>query len=485
MRYYIKEYLNQKYEIAAMDGYDAYVSIYNHEDIHLTSQQKETVSCLTVDNQYYYGIGQEECHDYCQIAQYLDMDPLRFLQFYPSSRDYGNYKNFSQFQDIHHCMDFRKIIEDEIKELVLKEQLHPDSLLYTLLKAKGYVYQSSDENIPYELLHTPIEELGLSVRSYNCLKRANIHTLRDLRQVMKNDGLYKIRNMAHKLVKEIIDAYCQFLNQNFSYHLELHFMQKKSPITFVYDKQGFALKSIVSSIFQDFFLADHKSLLKHHDAIFTPKITNVLLWMGYSNIDDVEPHLPKLDDYFYKLSFTSKPDALQKRYNDYLHAHITYHEIPYSIYQKLINQEASQKDIQNALQKYNAYVESVVEQINNKIYYVENDQTREFYHDDENDTVDIYDMGIYECIQYDDLKKIMDSLEDICVIKEVMKKIRLSHSYYIIKDLNEYKAQVDMIIKNHSQLEAKELIEQLLDNPFLLKHQYEELVQYIRLKYNS
>ena len=47
---------------------------------------------------------------------------------------------------------------------------------------------------------------------------------------------------------------------------------------------------------------------------------------------------------------------------------------------------------------------------------------REFYHDDENDTVDIYDMGIYECIQYDDLKKIMDSLEDICVIKEVMKK---------------------------------------------------------------
>ena len=68
---------------------------------------------------------------------------------------------------------------------LFKRQLHPDSLLYTLLKAKGYVYQSSDENIPYELLHTPIEELGLSVRSYNCLKRANIHTLRDLRQVMK------------------------------------------------------------------------------------------------------------------------------------------------------------------------------------------------------------------------------------------------------------------------------------------------------------
>ena len=37
---------------------------------------------------------------------------------------------------------------------------------------------------------------------------------------------------------------------------------------------------------------------------------------------------------------------------------------------------------------------------NNKIYYVENDQTREFYHDDENDTVDIYDMGIYDGLHY-------------------------------------------------------------------------------------
>lgn len=480
MRYYIKELLNHSYEIAAMDGYDAYVSIYNHEDIHLTSQQKEALSCSSIDNQYYYGIGQEECHDYYQIAQYLDMDPLRFLQFYPSSRDYGNYKSFSQFQDIHHYMDFRKIIEDEIKEFVLKDQLNPDSLLYTLLIAKGYVYQSSHESIPQELLHTPIEKLDLSVRSYNCLKREGIHTLHDLRQVMKNDGLYKIRNMAHKLVKEIIDAYCQFLNQNFSYHLELHFMQKKSPVTFVYDKQGFALKSIVSSIFLDFFPDMNESLFNNHDALFTSKITNILLWMGYSTIKDVEPHLLEFDNYFYKLSLTSKPNALQKRYDDYLHAHIIYHEIPYSFYQKLIHQKASQKDIQHALQQYNAYIDSVVEQINRKIYYVENDKAKEFYHDEQNDTFDIYDMGFYECIQYDDLKKIIDSLEDICVVKKVMEKIRLSHSFHILKDLGEYKAQVDMIVKNHSQIEANKLIEQLLEEPFLLKHQYKELLQYIQ-----
>lgn len=286
--------------------------------------------------------------------------------------------------------------------------------------------------------------------------------------------------MAHKLVKEIIDAYCQFLNQNFSYHLELHFMQKKSPIIFVYDKQGFGLKSIVSSIFLDFFPDMNESLFNNHDALFTSKITNILLWMGYSTIKDVEPHLPEFDNYFYKLSLTSKPNDLQKRYDDYLHAHIIYHEIPYSFYQKLIHQKASQKDIQNALQQYNAYIDSIVEQINRKIYYVENDKTKEFYHDEQNDTFDIYDMGFYECIQYDDLKKIIDSLEDICVVKKVMEKIRLSHSFHILKDLGEYKAQVDMIIKNHSQIEANKLIEQLLEEPFLLKHQYKELLQYIQ-----
>ena len=37
-----------------------------------------------------------------------------------------------------------------------------------------------------------------------------------------------------------------------------------------------------------------------------------------------------------------------------------------------------------------------------------------------------------------------------------------------------------MIVKNHSQIEANKLIEQLLEEPFLLKHQYKELLQYIQ-----
>ncbi|MBO4262216.1 MAG: DNA-directed RNA polymerase subunit alpha, partial [Clostridia bacterium] len=48
-----------------------------------------------------------------------------------------------------------------------------------------------------------IEEMDLSVRSYNCLKRANIHTIEDLTKKTEDDML-KVRNLGKKSLDEII-----------------------------------------------------------------------------------------------------------------------------------------------------------------------------------------------------------------------------------------------------------------------------------------
>jgi DNA-directed RNA polymerase subunit alpha len=53
-------------------------------------------------------------------------------------------------------------------------------------------------------LETPIEELDLSVRAYNCLKRAGIHTLQDLTRMTENE-MMKIRNLGKKSLKEVMD----------------------------------------------------------------------------------------------------------------------------------------------------------------------------------------------------------------------------------------------------------------------------------------
>ena len=53
-------------------------------------------------------------------------------------------------------------------------------------------------------LETPIEEVEFSVRAYNCLKRAGVHTLQDLVN-MKESEVTKIRNLGKKSLKEVFD----------------------------------------------------------------------------------------------------------------------------------------------------------------------------------------------------------------------------------------------------------------------------------------
>ena len=53
-------------------------------------------------------------------------------------------------------------------------------------------------------LETPIEEIEFSVRAYNCLKRAGIHTMQDLIS-KKEVEVTKIRNLGKKSLKEVID----------------------------------------------------------------------------------------------------------------------------------------------------------------------------------------------------------------------------------------------------------------------------------------
>ncbi len=60
------------------------------------------------------------------------------------------------------------------------------------------------EDSKTKALETSIDDLDFSVRAYNCLKRANIHTLQDL--VSKDEQeIMKIRNLGKKSLKEVLD----------------------------------------------------------------------------------------------------------------------------------------------------------------------------------------------------------------------------------------------------------------------------------------
>ncbi|HHT01317.1 MAG TPA: DNA-directed RNA polymerase subunit alpha [Firmicutes bacterium] len=59
-----------------------------------------------------------------------------------------------------------------------------------------------EENEKDKLLEMPIEELDLSVRSYNCLKRAGINTVAELVNKTPED-MMKVRNLGKKSLQEV------------------------------------------------------------------------------------------------------------------------------------------------------------------------------------------------------------------------------------------------------------------------------------------
>ena len=61
-----------------------------------------------------------------------------------------------------------------------------------------------DDNAKEKVLEMTIEELDLSVRSFNCLKRAGINTVEDL--IMKSEeDMMKVRNLGRKSLEEVIN----------------------------------------------------------------------------------------------------------------------------------------------------------------------------------------------------------------------------------------------------------------------------------------
>ena len=62
------------------------------------------------------------------------------------------------------------------------------------------VEKESNEKV--KVLEMQIEELDLSVRSYNCLKRAGINTVEDLTNRTEED-MMKVRNLGKKSLEEV------------------------------------------------------------------------------------------------------------------------------------------------------------------------------------------------------------------------------------------------------------------------------------------
>jgi DNA-directed RNA polymerase subunit alpha len=85
-------------------------------------------------------------------------------------------------------MDHLSVVADINDEVVMMEDV---------LKESGVEQQNKGQQLM-------IEDLDLSVRSYNCLKRAGIQTVDELTQKTE-DEMMRVRNLGKKSLKEVKD----------------------------------------------------------------------------------------------------------------------------------------------------------------------------------------------------------------------------------------------------------------------------------------
>ena len=164
---------------------------------------------MTVANGKGYVEAKENKKLFCEgkpevIAIDSSYSPIELVKVEDEKTRVGQNENFDKLTM--HIYTNGSITPEEAMALsakILIEHFNIIADLNAISKVSGLMQEKQVDNIT-KTLETPIEEIEFSVRAYNCLKRAGIHTVQDLIS-KKESEVTKIRNLGKKSLKEVID----------------------------------------------------------------------------------------------------------------------------------------------------------------------------------------------------------------------------------------------------------------------------------------
>lgn len=164
---------------------------------------------MTVANGKGYVEAKENKKIFCEgkpevIAIDSSYSPIELVKVEDEKTRVGQNENFDKLTM--HIYTNGSITPEEAMALsakILIEHFNIIADLNAISNVSGLMQEKQVDNIT-KTLETPIEEIEFSVRAYNCLKRAGIHTVQDL--INKREvEVTKIRNLGKKSLKEVID----------------------------------------------------------------------------------------------------------------------------------------------------------------------------------------------------------------------------------------------------------------------------------------
>ena len=138
------------------------------------------------------------------IAIDSNYSPVERIAFEPVPTRVGQNENYDKLiMDVYTNGSLKPEEAIALAAKILIEHLNIVCDLNNITNIPEMMSEKKEDTIT-KTLETPIEEIEFSVRAYNCLKRAGIHTLQDLVNKSEND-MMKIRNLGKKSLKEVLD----------------------------------------------------------------------------------------------------------------------------------------------------------------------------------------------------------------------------------------------------------------------------------------
>ncbi len=204
-------YINQEGagEVCARDiKHDADVEILN-EDLHIATLDEDAKLFMeiTIDKGRGY-ISSDQNKELIQgqigvIATDSIFTPVEKVNYYTDTTRVGNVTDYDKLTI--EIWTNGTITPAEAVSLAAKIISEHLSLFIDLSdNAKNVeIMIEKEEGQKEKVLETTIEELDLSVRSYNCLKRAGINTVQDLTTRSESD-MMKVRNLGRKSLEEVM-----------------------------------------------------------------------------------------------------------------------------------------------------------------------------------------------------------------------------------------------------------------------------------------
>ena len=372
MKYYIKELENGNYGLVKIESIfllmfailnekvnaiNGYIVSKKLDKIKIEKIISEELNKLTEVEQKVlrlrYGLENGYTHTYEEVGRELvktshyarqkEEDALRQLKQANSLSFVQEMIQSMKRKPISYCVKFKEVMISELYDFVFKKKRNQDTLLYHICNKQKIDIHITNFQFPSELT---IDDINLSIRAYNCLRRGNIYQLQDLINLSDED-LIKIRNMNQKRVIEIREKMNAFISANDSVEkalqktkdstvkIEIDIVRNGETTKYKYSLDTMSLSYVPEYLFNDLFPQHEKSLYNENYSCFSTYVNEFLLFLGYVDLEQVFNDRQLLDGCLYGLGIVEEKHYITNKYVEYMDTHAIYHSISYDVYQKL------------------------------------------------------------------------------------------------------------------------------------------------------